>query len=158
LQWDGKNMQGLLVGSGSYEAVLEIKNGDGYYTAWTSKTFTVLNSRSAPLLGGLKIYPNPFIIDGVVLQPVVIDWAMKQQGRVFVYIYNVAGELVRKLEGSLASSSGIAWDITVSNGKMAGSGLYVMVVRAIKKDGAMEVKTLKLAIINKVQADNAVIN
>jgi len=156
--WDGKNMLGMLVASGSYEAVLEVKNSDGYYKIWTSKTFTVLNVQSAPVLGGLKAYPCPRIIDDVVVQPITFDWALKQQGRIFVSVYNVAGELVRKLEGSLASPAGISWDCTASNGKMAGSGLYVAVVRAIKQDGALEVKTLKLVIINKFSSDNSVVN
>jgi flagellar hook assembly protein FlgD len=157
-KWDGKNMQGLLVGSGSYEAVLEIKNSDGYYKAWSEKNFTVLNAESAPVLTGLKAYPNPRVIDDTVLQPVVIDWTVKQPGRVYVNIYNIAGELVRKLEASLASPAGVLWDCAASNGKMAGSGLYVIVVRAIKQDGAMETRILKSVIINRYSSDNSTVN
>jgi flagellar hook assembly protein FlgD len=157
-RWDGKSMQGLLVGSGSYEAVLEIKNADGYFKIWTSKDFTVLNVGSAPVLTGLKAYPNPRIIDDVVLQPVIFDWTIKQQGKIYVSIYNVAGELVKKLEDSLASPAGISWDCTASSGRMASSGLYVAVVRAIKADGAMETRILKSVIINRYSSDNSIVN
>ena len=44
------------------------------------------------------------------------------------------------------------------HGRLAGSGLYVIVVRAIKQDGAMEVKTLKQVIINRFSADNTLVN
>jgi flagellar hook assembly protein FlgD len=156
--WDGKNMQGVLAGSGTYEAVLEIKNKDGFYDIQASKPFTILNTEGAPALEGLKAYPNPCVLlDGVYL-PVTIDWQLKQQGRIHIRIYNAAGELVKKLEGSLASAAGIQWDCTALNGSPAGSGLYVMVVRAVKKDGAAEVRTLKLVIINKFQADSIVVN
>jgi flagellar hook assembly protein FlgD len=157
-EWDGKNMLGRLVDGGVYQLVLEAKNRDGYYAAQTSMAFTVLNLESAPSLDGLKSYPNPCETGYDGNKRVKIDWPVKQPGEINVSIYNTAGELVKKLEGSLASAAGIVWDCTALKGGAASSGLYVAVVRAVKEDGSGEVKILKIVIINRFDAENNAVN
>lgn len=158
LQWDGKNMQGRAVDSGIYELVLEIKNKDGSFITQTSAIFTVLNMEDDTALAGLKSYPNPCVIDSAGSQPIIFNWQNKQKGRIFINIYNVAGEIVRKLEGNLDAPAGITWDGAVSTGRMASSGFYTAVVRVLKPDGAMEVRILKPVIINRYSSGNNNVN
>lgn len=156
--WDGRNMRGKLVANGTYELLLEVKNSEGYYVAQSSMTFTVLNTESAPALNGLKVYPNPFILDGTSAAPAVIDWDMKQPGEIIVRIYNVSGELVKTITGALDSPAGLQWDLVLSNGDMAASGLYIAVATAKKPGGTFEMKTVKFVIINRFASENNLVN
>lgn len=157
--WDGRNMLGRLVESGSYEALLEIKNAEGYYTIQSSMTFTVLNMQGAALLDGLKSYPNPAVVEDASYSPVTFDWDIKQEGKVYISIYNMAGELVKKLQGSLNAPAGIKWDLTVlTAGNMASSGLYIAVIRAENSQGTKEVKKIKIIVINKYLSNNDIVN
>lgn len=157
-QWDGMTMQGMPAGSGTYEAVLEVKNKDGYYTLLNSKTFTLMNIAGAAALDGLKAYPNPLVIYDYVFQPLVIDWPIKQQGEINARIYNTAGELVKVISGSLALAAGLSWDCTTENNALASSGLYIAVVKAVKQNGSTEMKILKFVIINRFDTGNNSVN
>ncbi|HRU40013.1 MAG TPA: FlgD immunoglobulin-like domain containing protein, partial [Candidatus Goldiibacteriota bacterium] len=57
LVWDGRNLEGRLVMSGTYEVVLEIKAADGYSMA-AVKTISVLCLGGPPVPGEIKAYPN----------------------------------------------------------------------------------------------------
>jgi hypothetical protein len=63
-----------------------------------------------------------------------------------VMIYNMAGELVRKLKGSL-ESGGMSWELKTSRGAGVSPGLYTAVLEARNTAGYPDVKTEKLALI-----------
>jgi flagellar hook assembly protein FlgD len=152
LNWDGKNLDGQTVSNGIYEIVVEVKTATGYETM-ASKTVTVLSEEGAPMLvdstGKLfpKIYPNPLITNSTT-PPAVIDWFLAVPGEITVRIYNVAGELVRKLEGDL-NAKPMTWDLREQNGQAVSSGLFIIVMQAKADDGRRETAVTKFVVIRQ---------
>jgi flagellar hook assembly protein FlgD len=149
-QWDGTNMLGKLVTSGTYEIEVEIKTGDGY-TAVASKTITVLNQANGPVLSGVKFYPNPFIVSGSASMegPMAIAWnGNGLTGKVHIKIYNVAAELVSRIEANIADGAA-AWNLRSVNGELVSSGFYVAMIESITTNGQVERRVVKLSVIRK---------
>lgn len=93
--------------------------------------FGLLGIASGSALSGILVYPNPFYAkrDGFVTITNI-----PLTGSACVYIYNLAGELVEKLEdGSGITSTGIVkqarWDGRNSSGKKCASGMYVYLLK-----------------------------
>lgn len=152
VNWDGKNLDGKLVSNGVYEIVIEQKDGSGYKTA-AAKTVTVLSEQGDSVLadptGKLfpKTYPNPVITDGSVLNPTVaIDWYAAAPGEIVIKIYNIAGELVRRLDGDL-NVKPVLWDLKEQSGQSVSSGLFLIVMQAKADDGRRETVSTKLAVL-----------
>jgi flagellar hook assembly protein FlgD len=152
MNWDGKNLDKKTVSNGTYEIVVEKKTRDGY-TVMASKSVTVLSEQAAPVLsdpaGKLypKMYPNPFVTNGAIMNPVAaIDWYTAASGDITIKIYNVAGELVRRLEGDL-SVKPMAWDLKEQNGADVSSGIFVVVMQANADDGRRETAVTKFVVI-----------
>jgi len=150
--WDGKNLEGKTVSNGTYEVVVEVKEAGGYKSV-AAKTVTVLGEQGASVFadpsGKLypKIYPNPLVTDGSVLNTAaVIDWYIAAPGEITVKIYNVAGELVRRMDGDL-NLKPMTWDLKEQNGQEVSSGLFIIVLQAKVKDGRRETIATKLAVI-----------
>jgi flagellar hook assembly protein FlgD len=158
LYWDGKNSFGDLVSSGIYEIQLEVKTKNGYSTVVESKTVTVLAAQPGRILGDVKVYPNPCVFQDEPAAPVTINWTNKSKGEVTIRIYNIAGELIKTIRAGLDSLPGANWDMTSSNGKYTGSGLYVIVIHARSAAGQQETKKIKFAVIQKYIYNNDLVN
>jgi flagellar hook assembly protein FlgD len=147
ITWDGNNQSGTTVDSGIYVMKVEIATADGYKVMAT-KSVTVLNAGKAGVISGEKIYPNPVVISGGATGKATIQWTPSGPGRVTVYIYNMASELIRKMETDLLSSA-LDWDLTTTSGKPVSNGVYVIVLQAKRDTGETEIKIMKLIIIKK---------
>lgn len=153
MNWDGTNFDGETVSNGIYEIVVETKTSTGFTTV-AAKTVTVLSTQGDSFLtdptGALKYpktYPNPYVIDDTIANPsVAIDWFAAVPGTIEVRIYNMAGELVRRLKGDLAVKP-LTWDFTTQSGEAVSSGLFVIVVRGVTDDGRRETAVVKFAVI-----------
>jgi flagellar hook assembly protein FlgD len=145
--WDGKNSLGNLVGSGTYEVYVEVRAGNGFTVA-ASKTITVLNEATGSLLGALKCYPNPYVVQNSAAGVMHMAWAGTGPGTVRVKVYNVAGELVDKFETDI-STGHVDWDMKAVNGGKLASGYLIAYIEAISDTGAFERRLIKLVIIRK---------
>ena len=146
ITWNCKTDDGRAVGTGTYEIQVVAKTGDrGVVVA--SKTVTLLYQQK-DFLESAKFYPNPFISAGV--ETATIEWkftdGITQSGIMNVYIYNMAGELVRALDAELSAGS-IEWDGRNSAGNRAAHGFYVCVLRGINEEGHINGLSVKLAVI-----------
>lgn len=148
LVWDGTNSMGDLVGSGTYEVVVEEKTADGY-DAVASKTITVLDGSGPSAIGQFKIEPNPVVVQGGVVNPMKFAWDGTEPGDVTIKIYNIAGELIKML-GAKVGDGSVQWDLKTSNGYEAASGFYIVVVEDKTDSGKLERKITKLVIIRKL--------
>lgn len=158
LLWDGKNSFGNLVSSGIYELQLEVKTKDGNYEMVESRTITVIAARAGAVLGDVKAYPDPYTVQAAPAAPVTINWTNKEKGQVTIYIYNIAGELIKTIRAGLDSPAGAQWDLTLSNGKYAAGGLYVIVVHARSGAGQAETKKIKFAVIQQYNFNSDLVN
>ena len=145
--WDGKNSLGNLVGSGTYEVYVEVRSGDGFTVA-ASKTITVFNQAAGSILGDVKCYPNPYVFTNAGTGYMRIAWAGTTQGKVMVKIYNVAGELVDRMDTTMAAGH-IDWDMKGVNGGQLASAYYIGFIQATSDTGAFERRVIKLVIIRK---------
>lgn len=147
VQWDGKNSLGVLVNSGIYEVSMELKESTGF-TLRSSKTVTVLNENQGPAVSGVKIYPNPVVAyedDGKTIR---VAWTAAGTGKITIRIYNVAAELVAKIEARIEDLFA-DWDMTAADGARLSAGFYVAEVEAVTTGGKVERYAAKLALIRR---------
>lgn len=142
--WDGKNDLGNLVSAGIYEIQVIAKSANGISVA-ASKTVLILNE-TKKFISNVKAYPNPWT--GVLTNKIKFTWDYNGKGNVRIYIYNKAGELVRKIEGLLQTGY-IFWDMSTSTGARVSDGNYVCIIEATNSEGYLEKKKIKIAIVKK---------
>jgi flagellar hook assembly protein FlgD len=147
MQWDGKNSLGSLVSSGMYEVSVEVKDISGY-SVISTKTITVLNESSGPIMTDVKFYPNPIVADQDLGAVMRICWLGTATGDVTVRVYNIAGELVTKI-GARIEDLFVNWNMTANNGESLAPGFYAAVVEADTAQGERERFVIKLAVIRK---------
>ncbi len=147
IEWDGLNSHGVIVSTGIYEIQIEVKTEQGYKVI-ASKTVSIISQVVDDILKNIKIYPNPYYIKGENTGKITMKWENLNSGNVDIKIYNLAGELIRKLHTTLESGKA-EWDLKTSTGQMVVSGLYIIVVEGKKITGEREIKSIKLTIINK---------
>ncbi len=77
-------------------------------------------SETAETSQGIKVYPNPFD------QTISIDFALSEQSYVSLYIYDIAGQLVKKLVSGEqeAGEQHVIWDGTSADGAPVANGIY----------------------------------
>ncbi len=146
ITWNCKTDDGRAVGTGAYEIQVVAKTGDrGVVIA--SKTVTLIYQQKE-FLESAKFYPNPFISAGV--ETATIEWkfmdGITQSGIMNVYIYNMAGEMVRALDAELSAGS-VEWDGKNSAGNRAAHGFYVCVLRGVNAEGHVNGLNVKIAVI-----------
>jgi hypothetical protein len=80
---------------------------------------TSLKENIADLISGIN-YPNPFHSE------TQIDYNLQEKGRVSIEIYNVNGQLVKRLvdEELLPGSYSVSWDASNQNGEKVERGFY----------------------------------
>ena len=90
-----------------------------------------------PITFNLKNYPNPFNPE------TTISFELSKPGKVVLNIYNLKGELVKKLINKQMSNGkhSIVWDGKDNNGKICSSGVYCY---KIESNGRVETKKMLL--------------
>jgi len=144
IYWDGKNQEGEIVSSGIYEVQVILKNAESGIVSEASKTVTVLREGKV-YIEELKAVPNPYVKgSGGIIR---FEWTLQgaEAGTVTIRIYNVAGELIKRLEGYLAAGA-INWDLKTEDGNDATRGIYIAVMEAKNSEGYKDRKIIKFAI------------
>ena len=147
ITWDGRNSHGVVVTSGTYEVQVTVKT-DMAESVTASKRITVLTDRKE-YLADIIISPNPYNEGG--LGYTQISWQFltgAETGRAYVSIYNLRGELVRKLTAPL-SNGYVRWDLKSTGGYNVSTGIYLIVVETKNDNGQMNVKKQKFSIASK---------
>jgi flagellar hook assembly protein FlgD len=148
ITWDGKNQEGEIVGNGTYEIQVVLKTQHGT-TMEASKTVSILREERL-YFDKITAIPNPAMAGSDENPYLTIQWTLHgvETGRITVKIYNVAGELVRRLEGDLTAGS-LQWDMKTDNGKYVSRGIYICVIEGKNSEGYRDKKLLKVGIIGQ---------
>jgi hypothetical protein len=77
-----------------------------------------------------------------------IVWKGQGEGEVKIYVYNTAGELIKRLEGRIEAGEKV-WDLRTAKGKPAAEGMYLCVIEAKNKEGYTDREKIKIAIVKK---------
>jgi flagellar hook assembly protein FlgD len=134
--WDGRDSSGNVVANGEY--LVEVRVAvDGDETLIT-RTVTVLHGELA-LIGEVVVSPNP-VLGG---ESVMISVGGPEVAEIRVGIYNISGELVRKLS---SAGKSVSWDLQ-AGGQQAAAGVYVGVVSAIDSGGAVDQKLVRIVVL-----------
>lgn len=144
IMWDGRNQGGEIVSSGIYEVQVVLKNASSGAVSEASKTVTVLREGKL-YIEELKSIPNPYVKgSGGIIR---FEWKLQgvEEGEVSIRIYNVAGEIVRRLEGNLTDGK-INWDLKTEEKHYASRGIYIAVMDAKNREGYKDKKIIKFAI------------
>jgi len=139
LKWDTKDEDGIAVPSGFYTVRVTNWLVDGRADV-CSGTFSLYRSAADVILAADAV-PNPVSEAAWVRVTLASPWATLE-----AKVYNVAGELVRKIE-PCAGCRSFMWDLKNRAGSRVAKGLYVIVLDARDPaTGARERTTLKLAV------------
>lgn len=119
------------------------------FTAPAPKKGAALDAASAQNIG---VYPNPYYAfnpaENTTLNRFVTFNNLPPNAT--IRIFNMAGQLVRKLEKVNDPSQFLRWDLQNQTGLPVASGMYIAHVEAtLPSTGAKAVKVLKLAIIQE---------
>jgi hypothetical protein len=135
--WDGKNLSGNVVSSGTY--IIRIKTTDIDGNVYTvDETVDV-------------ILDNSYAVDSLQIiyhgGDIRIKAVLLNAGDVSLKIYNMAGELIKGFAVPNPSNLDIYWDKKTTSGQSASSGIYIVLIefRDINT-GYKAFKTEKMAI------------
>lgn len=146
-EWDGKNEQGELVGNGVYEIKAEQKFETGYISV-AAKSITVLREKAGTTIENLRISPNPYVFVKGSQGVIRINWTSAYSGTVSFKVYNTSGELINRFRKDL--SSGLAeWVPVTTGGSRASSGVYILVIEALRNSGERQMLIEKIAVIRR---------
>lgn len=144
-EWDGKNEQGELVANGVYEIKAEQKFETGYISV-AVKSITIFKDRAPDTIENLKISPNPYVFVKGGPGIVRITWNSAYSGTVSFKVYNASGEMINRFSKDI--SAGFAeWVPFTTGGYKVSSGVYILVVEAVRDTGVRERKIEKIAVI-----------
>ena len=150
MMWDGRNERGVLVTNGTYEIQFALNRGGGEELQAT-KTIIILTEERGEFLKDVVIKPNPY--SGEVQSFIEFNWqGSTGTGMLEVSIYNIKGELVRKIKSRIEQGF-VRWDVNTGDGGSAAAGVYVVKVYAVNEDGRAQIKTVKMAILGKYTND-----
>jgi len=134
--WDGRNDDGAIVTTGQYFVEVKCEDGKGGETVVTREISVMADSTDS---GEVVAGPNP-VLEGEAGTKFMVRGGSSNTLR--ASIYNVAGELVRKVEG--ASGAGEVWWGTEG----VASGLYIAVVEVIRPGrGVIDRKIKKVMVM-----------
>ncbi len=156
IKWDGLNSKGEKIANGIYEIQVELKTEQGYKII-ASKTISIISEKIKKILGDIKIYPDPCYVLAEGNKMVKIKWTEVNKGRVNVKIYNIKGEMIRKIDSDLETGF-LLWDMKTSSGAQVASGIYIVIVEGKLENGEREIKKAKLTIVKKNKPKNDMIN
>ncbi len=148
IEWDGKNSEGKAVAPGNYEIKLTVKPATGSETS-SVKTVTLLRE-DKKYLESFEVWPNPVNLDTEVLNSgVKFNWTCSlagETGTVYVRVYNIAAELVWEKRARLEDKS-VSWNMRTRTNEYAARGYYTCIISAKNREGFMETKTVKMAVV-----------
>lgn len=144
IYWDGKNDQGLAVTAGTYEVQVVLKTEEGFVELG-AKTIQLLREPKN-FIGEAKAFPNPCRVSDE--RGVTFTWDAGTEGRCSIRIYNIKGELARELKCGLETGA-VVWDLRTNENNKAASGYYLAVIEGLSREGQLERKTIKIALILK---------
>jgi flagellar hook assembly protein FlgD len=144
--WDGKSSRNTVVQNGTYEIQINVLTNTGKATV-ASKTVLIQNE-GEKFLSDVKIVPNPFNIFKSASKKLTFDWMSGSEGDMNIYIYNMAGELVKQLNAKLLTKT-ISWDAKTSDRSKISNGYYIAVFESRSDDGHTDRKMLKFAVVGK---------
>jgi flagellar hook assembly protein FlgD len=155
LIWDGNNNRGDSLPNGSYMVLLIPKDEKGNIldtptrTVWTLNKETDINERRKIFRESVYPYPNP--VDAKKHRSVKINYALNEVSNLYLYIYDIIGNLVTKKSLHSADVGGgqILWDLRSKRGKEIGRGLYIIVLEAEEKNTGEMLKTTKKMMVIK---------
>jgi len=164
LTWDGTNSQGRLVTNGVYEIQLQSKTANGLEDI-SSKQVIILREQGSTVItdpsdpeAWPKIIPNPKIITGDGQDTITFQWFITgAEGKVLIRIYNMAGELVDRIEAPLLPNQ-CDWDLRTSGNHPVASGMFIVIMEGISDIGITEFVTRKFVIIKQYDVYNNTIN
>jgi hypothetical protein len=127
----------------------DIQHGDSFtYTPTSSGVhngqlvihnyFTANEDETMPFISGLKVYPNPFNPEAQ------IAFSTLAKGEVNIDVFNIKGQHIRTItKGQLGKGAHkFTWNGRDNNDNVAGSGIYLVKVKAQNKT-----KTIKMMLI-----------
>jgi flagellar hook assembly protein FlgD len=147
IQWDGKNSLGKLISTGTYEVNIELRTSEGIKLV-ASKKVTILNADNEKIINDLKIFPNPCVVEPKKYQSLHISWTSAYSGKISAKIYNIAGELIVKLNGNIETGN-LEWDLRTHSGAKVSGGYYIIFIEAQSKDGKYEKTVTKFVILRR---------
>jgi len=145
IMWDGKNESGYAVSSGTYELQVIVKTEQNDVVQASKRVVIMYEPKE--FLSGARVYPNPFISAGA--QEAVIEWNFTgsiETGSISIAIYNIAGELVKKLRVPLEDES-VKWDGRNTGGETVAHGYYIIVMEGVNSEGHVNRLKLKMAVM-----------
>jgi flagellar hook assembly protein FlgD len=148
ITWDGKDSQGNVVQSGSYEVQMVMQTDSGLTVEATQSIIVLREAKK--YLDQLIIAPNPYDAKkGPAF--VTFKWTftggVAQAGDMHLRVYNVAGELVAEMSGDLADNvAGITWDLKKEGKTHLARGIYICVLEAKNTAGYLDRAITKMAI------------
>jgi flagellar hook assembly protein FlgD len=146
ITWDGKDSQGKVVQSGSYEIQMIMTTDTGLTVEATQSVIVLREAKK--YLDKLIILPNPYD-EKKAPGPITFKWTFingVQTGDAYVRVYNVAGELVASLKGDLAGATGITWNLKQGKVYNVSRGVYIAVLEAKNTAGYLDRVKEKMAI------------
>jgi flagellar hook assembly protein FlgD len=135
--WDGRDSAGNIVGNGAY--LVEVRVQTGGEEVLFTRTVTVLHGE-LEVFDGISISPNPVINAGSV----TISTIGGDVSYLTVNIYNLAGELIRKLH---TQGNSVEWGLDITQGWPVAGGVYVAVVEAVGSDGTREQQLVRIVVL-----------
>lgn len=146
MMWDGRNERGVLVSNGTYELQFVLNRGGGEELQ-AAKTIIILTEERGEFLRNIVVSPNPY--NGEIQPFIEFSWhGSTGTGTLEVSIYNIKGELVRKLRTRIEQGF-VRWDVNTQDGGSAAAGVYVVKVSAVNAEGRVQIETVKMAILGK---------
>ena len=145
IEWDGKNEQGELVANGIYEIKVEQKFENGY-TSVAVKSVTIFKDRIPEIVENIKIQPNPYVFEKGSPGRINITWTSAYNGKINFKVYNSAGEMVNRFNRNL-SDSFAEWAPATTGGYKVSSGVYILVIEAVRDTGERRRIIEKIAVI-----------
>lgn len=145
MAWNGMNSFGTAVSSGIYELRIVSKNKYGKIIE-AGKTVQIFRE-TGNFIENIIVAPNPYkgLKSGITFW-----WGKSATGSAALYLYNIAGELARTLNGKL-EDGGLIWDAEAQNGRNVSDGLYIYVLVAKNEYGYIQKKTGKIAVLRNLK-------
>ncbi|PKL92617.1 MAG: hypothetical protein CVV21_02345 [Candidatus Goldiibacteriota bacterium HGW-Goldbacteria-1] len=147
LEWDGTNEAGLAVTNGTYEIQVIMKTAEGRLIE-ASKSVIILTEKTDYLADPI-IAPNPVTHkEGrtlIVWDPLALYNPSAAKGIMEIRIYSLAGEKVKEIRCALQNGAA-QWDLKSESGGQVSNGVYVVVLEAIRDDGQLNRKKIKMAV------------
>lgn len=142
--WDGKSAHGNAPASGIYEMKIKIGKHGEIFEA--SRSVTIITEEEK-FIDRLAVYPSPFEIKerGLEIRWYAPDGQSLPQGRTEIYIYNTAGELIKKARAKLDEGK-FTWNVVQEKPSGIAPGVYVCIIKAKSTSGRVETAVQKFAV------------